>query len=240
MSGNPRRVALRSNASVDPVTTTLATVLTPSPAPVVTYYDVSTGERVELSGVTLANWVAKVANLLVDELDAERGTRVRIGLPSHWLRAVWLLGAWRVGAIVTDHAADIGLSGPELEADEPVRLAASLRPLGGRFAQEPAGFLDTAIHVPASPDVFIDLDPPTPDDVAIDLDGRSLTHAELLAGPRLTERVVREPQPLAADAADLAAALAGGGSLVIVAGARPEDLERIAAQERATLDGRGR
>ncbi|WP_186813959.1 TIGR03089 family protein [Aeromicrobium flavum] len=222
------------------MTPTLATVLTPTPTPVVTYYDVSTGERVELSGVTLANWVAKVANLLVDELDAERGTRIRIGLPSHWLRTVWLLGAWRIGAVVTDHDAQIGLSGPELEADEPVRLAASLRPLGGRFPTEPAGFLDTAIHVPSSPDVFVDLDPPTPDDVALDLDGRTTTHAGLLAAAPLTDRVVREPQSLAHDAADLVAALAGGGSLVIVAGAEPADLDRIAQQEHARLDDRRR
>jgi uncharacterized protein (TIGR03089 family) len=34
--------------------------------PVLTWYDDATGERVELSGVTLDNWVAKTANLLVD------------------------------------------------------------------------------------------------------------------------------------------------------------------------------
>ncbi|MET0468994.1 MAG: TIGR03089 family protein [Aeromicrobium sp.] len=222
------------------MTTTLATVLRPSPTPVVTYYDVATGERVELSGVTLANWVAKVANFLVDELDAERGTRIRIGLPSHWLRYVWILGAWQVGAVVTDDAADIGLAGPDLEAQEPVRLAASLRPLGGRFPAEPDGFLDVAIHVPSSPDVFIDLDPPTPDDLALDLEGRTATHADLLSGPGLADRVVREPQTVASDAADLAAALAGGGSLVMVAGAGPDDLARIAAQEHARLGEEGR
>lgn len=222
------------------MTTTLATVLTPTPSPVVTYYDVATGERVELSGVTLANWVAKVANFLVDELDAERGTRVRIGLPSHWLRYVWILGAWRVGAVVADSDARIGLSGPELEADEPIRLAASLRPLGGRFPTEPDGFQDIAVHVPASPDVFIDLDPPTPDDLALDVSGCRATHAELLAAPALTDRVVREPGSVSDDAADLAAALTGGGSLVLVAGGGSDDLARIAAQEHARLDEPGR
>lgn len=222
------------------MTTTLATVLTPTPSPVVTYYDVATGERVELSGVTLANWVAKVANYLVDELDAERGTRVRIGLPSHWLRSVWILGAWRVGAVVADSDAQVGLSGPELEADEPVRLAASLRPLGGRFPTEPDGFQDIAVHVPANPDVFVDLDPPAPDDLALDVAGRRATHAELLAAPALSDRVVRQPGSVADDAADLAAALAGGGSLVMVAGAGPDDLSRIAGQEHARLDGPGR
>ncbi|WP_255400045.1 TIGR03089 family protein, partial [Mycobacterium sp. 1482292.6] len=38
--------------------------------PRITYYDDATGERIELSGVTLANWAAKTANLLRDELGA--------------------------------------------------------------------------------------------------------------------------------------------------------------------------
>ena len=121
-----------------------------------------------------------------------------------------------------------------------MRLAASLRPLGGRFPAEPEGFLDVAIHVPSSPDVFIDLDPPAPDDLALDLDGRTATHADLLSRPALTERIVRRPQSVAEDAADLAAALAGGGSLVMVAGAGADDLARIAAQEHARLGEEGR
>lgn len=220
--------------------TTLATALSPSPTPVVTFYDVATGERVELSGVTLANWVSKVANLLVDELDVERGTRIRIGLPSHWLRFVWLLGAWRVGAVVTDRDAHIGLSGPELQADEPVRLAASLRPLGGRFPTEPEGFLDIAVQVPGSPDVFIDVDPPESGDLAIDLDGVTATHAELLALPASGERLLSGPRSLADDARALVAALVGGGSLVVVSGADETELDRIAQQERAQVERRGR
>ena len=34
--------------------------------PVVTFYDDATGERVELSAATYANWVAKTAGLLQD------------------------------------------------------------------------------------------------------------------------------------------------------------------------------
>ena len=36
--------------------------------PRITYYDDATGERIELSAVTLANWAAKTANLLREEL----------------------------------------------------------------------------------------------------------------------------------------------------------------------------
>ena len=41
--------------------------------PLVTFYDERSGERVELSVTTYANWVAKAASLLVDEHDLERG-----------------------------------------------------------------------------------------------------------------------------------------------------------------------
>ena len=135
----------------------------PDPAsPFLTYYDDGTGERVELSGVTTANWVAKTSNFLVDDLEAEPGTRVRLGLPSHWLRFVWMLSCWSVGAAVVESDADIGLSGPDLVADEPVRVAASLRPLGGRFAEPPAGFLDIGAEVPPHGDVFVPIDPSRP------------------------------------------------------------------------------
>ena len=48
--------------------------------PLLTWYDDATGERTELSGATLANWVAKTANLLVDGLGlgpGDRAARVR-------------------------------------------------------------------------------------------------------------------------------------------------------------------
>ncbi len=209
----------------------------PDPArPFLTYYDDSTGERVELSGVTAANWVAKTANFLVDELDAEPGTRVRVGLPTHWLRFVWLLSCWTVGAAVVDAGADIGVSGPDLVADEPVRVAASLRPLGARFAEAPAGFLDLGAEVPPHGDQFVALDPPTPDTLAIDLDGRQATHADLAAAIEPSdERVLVQPGPLARDVDLLVAAGTGGGSLVLVSGADTTTLARVAGQERARM-----
>ncbi|MRJ76649.1 TIGR03089 family protein [Aeromicrobium sp. SMF47] len=200
--------------------------------PLLTYYDMATGERVELSTVTTANWVAKTSNFLVDELEVEPGARIRIGLPSHWLTAVWILSAWNVGAAVVDSHADIGLSGPDLVADEPVRVAASLRPLGGRFATPPEGFLDLGAEVPGHGDHFVALDPPEPSSLALELDGVGRTHAELLAqvAPDASRRVV-EPGPIARDAEMLVAACLGGGSLVVVASATPEQISRVAAQE---------
>ncbi len=49
--------------------------------PRITYYDDATGERIEVSTVTLANWAAKTANLLRDELGAGPGSRVRDHFP---------------------------------------------------------------------------------------------------------------------------------------------------------------
>jgi len=200
--------------------------------PLITYYDMSTGERVELSTVTTANWVAKTSNFLVDELEAGPGTRVRIGLPSHWLTTVWLLSAWNVGAAVVDHAADIGLSGPDLAADEPHRLAASLRPLGGRFATAPEGFLDIGAEVPGHGDRFLALDPPEPATTALDLEGTTRTHADLLTGtPPSPARWVVPAGPLSRDAELIVAACLGGGSLVVVASAGPDEISRVATQE---------
>jgi len=207
----------------------------PDPArPFLTYYDESTGERVELSGVTAANWVAKTSNFLVDDLDVEPGTRIRLGLPSHWLRFVWVLACWSVGAAVVDANADIGLSGPDLVADEPVRLAASLRPLGGRFVEPPTGFLDLGAEVPPHGDVFVALDPPTPEALALDLDGRRATQAELAGSTEPSaERLLVEPGPLSRDVGLVVAAGMGGGSLVVVAHAPPDVIGRLAEQERA-------
>ena len=46
--------------------------------PRITYYDDATGERIELSAVTLANWAAKTGNLLRDELGGGPASRVAV------------------------------------------------------------------------------------------------------------------------------------------------------------------
>ncbi|MBD7979265.1 TIGR03089 family protein [Oerskovia merdavium] len=65
--------------------------------PRVTWYG-DDGERVELSGAVLHNWINKTVNLLVEEFDAAPGTRVVLDLPPHWRAIVWGLAAWRTGA----------------------------------------------------------------------------------------------------------------------------------------------
>ena len=48
----------------------------------------------------LANWVAKAANLLRDDLDAGPGSVVLLDLPPHWRTLYWAFAAWSVGACV--------------------------------------------------------------------------------------------------------------------------------------------
>src|ERR1700753_963085 len=77
--------------------------------PRITYYDDATGERIELSAGTLANWAAKTGNLLRDELGAGPDSRVALLLPAHWQTAAVLFGVWWIGAEV--------LLGPPSDAD---------------------------------------------------------------------------------------------------------------------------
>ena len=69
--------------------------------PLLTWYDDATGDRVELSIATTANWAAKIANHLMDELDVEPGDDVTVEPTLHWTAAVVLLGAWVAGAHVS-------------------------------------------------------------------------------------------------------------------------------------------
>jgi uncharacterized protein (TIGR03089 family) len=122
--------------------------------PRVTYYDDATGERVELSTVTLANWAAKSANLLRDELGAGPGSRVAVLLPAHWQTVAVLLGVWWVGAeAVLEGPADIALcTAARLgEADQAVGAGEiavlSLDAFGKGVDDVPVGVTDYATAV---------------------------------------------------------------------------------------------
>ena len=73
-------------------------------APLLTFYDLDTDARTELSAASLSNWVDKTSNLLEDELGAAEGDVISMPLaaeaPGHWLTAVWQLACWQVGVIV--------------------------------------------------------------------------------------------------------------------------------------------
>ena len=213
---------------------TLADLPVAGPRPLLTYYDISTGERTELSGASTANWVAKTAGFLTDEIDVEPGTRIRLGVPTHWLRFVWILAAWHAGAVIADTAADVAFVGPDLAADEPERVATRLHPMGLKFDTPPAGFVDFGHAVWSHPDAYVG---PVVDavDPAVELDGVARTHADVLATPGENRRLLVEPGSLVRDVDALVAAVLGGGSLVVVAHGDDADRARVAAQERAEI-----
>jgi uncharacterized protein (TIGR03089 family) len=209
--------------------------------PLVTFYDDATGERVELSVATYANWVAKTSSLLVEEFDLERGGRLLVDLPTHWLTPVFLGAAWTVGLSVThEDPADAIVCGPDgLEgyadraADLPL-VACALRPLGVRFADPlPDGVHDFGVEVWSQPDSFIPWDPATGDDEAMpgvtqrELLGRPAQHLE--AGGRLLTTV----SPLQ-DPAALVEALVVGGSTIWVRNPDLDALQKKYDDERAT------
>ena len=219
--------------------------------PLVTFYDDATGERIELSVTTYANWVAKTASLLQDELDVERGATVLVALPTHWLGAVWLGAAWSLGACVTDDAsragdADVLVCGPdELEgfaahAGRAAVLALSLRPLGGRFTEAlPAGVTDYGAVVLGQPDSFVCYEPPEPSDAAWSDAAGALTQAEVsaLALEDLAEggRLLTDVAPTSrAGLAVLPATLRGGGGAVWVRRPGPDVWSHRAEVERTS------
>lgn len=229
----------------------LRSALAADPArPLVTYYDDATGERVELSAATLANWVAKTANLLQDELSAERGDRLAVLLPAHWQTAAWLLACAATGVVAAPDgdpaAADLVVSGPDRLAEAGAcpgeRVALSLRPLGARFPEPPAGFTDYAVAAPGQGDTFAAYDPPGPHDPALEVGGASLTGGELV------RRAVEDARRLGIGAGDrvrstldygswdglsagLYAPLAVGASVVLTPRAELLTAERCAARD---------
>ncbi|MGW0336838.1 TIGR03089 family protein [Streptomyces sp. NPDC003011] len=160
--------------------------------PLVTFYDDATGERVELSVATFANWVAKTSNLLQGDLAVAPGDRVGLLLPAHWQTAVWLLACASVGVIADvggdPGVADVVVSGPDsLEAARACageRVAMALRPLGGRFPQVPAGFADYAVEVPSQGDRFVPFAPVDPEEPALIVAGRQFSGAEVVERAR--------------------------------------------------------
>lgn len=219
--------------------------------PLVTFYDDATGERIELSVATYANWVAKTCGLVQDELDIERGGTVLLDLPTHWLAAVWLGAAWSLGlTVTTDPGADpeLVVCGPDTtdryadRADQRPVVAVSLLPLGGRFTEPlPPGVTDYGAVVLGQPDSFLPLDPPQGGDTAWSGPDGTRTQRELRAeadigtatGPGA--RLLTDLAPSTLDGAlALLSAVVHGGSLVLVRNPDESRWQRRYDDERAT------
>ena len=208
------------------------------------------GERVELSGHVLDNWVAKTANLMVEELDVGPGSTVALDLPVHWRTAVWALAAWRVGAAVDVGRGDAGVD--VLVTDHPgdasrgadAVVAVELSALARRFAGDlPVGAIDAASAVMTYGDVLGWSPPTDPTAVALLPGGPSFADlvARAAAGTQPGARSLLAEDDVATGLLHLLGAWAGDGSVVLLApevarelAADPARLERLIASERVT------
>lgn len=148
------------------------------------------GERIELSGAVLENWVTKTTNLLVEELDAGPGVRVVLDLPPHWRTLVWALAVWRAGACVVpaseayeQHADDLVVtSSPGSWPRAGAVVAVALPALARRFDGElPPRALDAASSVMTYGDVLGYVPPRESGAPALDGPAGTLTHDALVA-----------------------------------------------------------
>jgi uncharacterized protein (TIGR03089 family) len=214
--------------------------------PRITVYDdtdsPTRGERIELSARVLANWVAKAANLLQDDLDAGVGTVVRLDLPPHWRTLYWALAVWSVGGCVEVPPNRTGYAGspPEPEpgasdvvvtddAGAPpaeasvvlVTLAALARAASGPV---PAGGVDEARELATHGDVFEPWDAPTTDDPALRAHGEDTAYGELVARDATADRVHTATADTAAFLRLALGVLAADGSIVLSRGEPPPDV----------------
>lgn len=205
--------------------------------PLVTFHDLSTGERTELGVAAAANWARKTGNLLIEEFGAGPGALIGVRPFSHWTAPVLALAAWAVGAGVSTQEQPVVWFAAEDEAADchgrPLVVVG--RGAGGRCATDPSALgamFGFAEEVLAFPDQ-LDADPADPRAWAVRTDA-SLSHEELLAAAgEPLGRVLLEAAPFGrAWCAAVAAAVTTGGSLVIVRGGSDEQRDRVADQER--------
>ncbi|QCB95226.1 TIGR03089 family protein [Cellulomonas shaoxiangyii] len=230
--------------------------------PRVTWY--GDGERVELSGTVLLNWVTKTTNLLVEELDAAPGTRVLLDLPAYWRTLTWAPAVWRCGATVVlpgDDGGSVDARPVDVvvtdrpDAHDPrsplvaVAPAALARSWPGAL---PAGALDAASSVMTYADALGWVPPTDVDAPALVTATGATAHAELVAAalaqhtwaptrPRVALDVPRAASRAAALEATLTTALAAwarDGSLVLLDAAAhdPAERERAVRGERVDVD----
>ncbi|MEW2481192.1 TIGR03089 family protein [Mycobacterium sp. NPDC049093] len=213
--------------------------------PRITYYDDATGERIELSAVTMANWAAKTANLLRDEMGAGPGTRVAVLLPAHWQTAAALFGIWWIGSeVVLDGDADMALCTRDRldEADDAVSggevAVLSLDPFGKPAPDLPIGVTDYATAVRVHGDQIVPERVPGPA-----LAGRSVSevleaarNSAAAQGFTADDRVLSSAAWATPDelVANLIAVFAAGASLVQVANPDVDAQERRRTTEKVT------
>lgn len=208
-------------------------------APLITHYDLGAPSRIELSVTSTANWAAKIAGLLRDEIGVAPGDVVVCDLPAHWLTAGVLLGVWWAGAEVSTAPADDAvavITVPERLDRHPADTETMLmttdpmgRPLAAAGLKVPPGVTDLAEACRIHPDAFV---PSGAGPLA--LDGVAVGQ---LADPALAGRALVAGEDRGDIVAVLARVFASGGSAVLVTGAAADapGVADVAATERTTL-----
>ena len=216
-----------------------------STSPRLTWYGPD-GERVELSGRVLDNWVAKTSNLLQDELDAAPGMRLRLDLPAHWKSIIWALAGWQLGmeVVLDSDDADLLVTAAPAEAGDgfDAVVAVTLPALAMKWPGDlPSGVVDYAAEVRSHGDVFMAHSDPDPQKPAVrSSSGAAVRHADLLesfaanhdAAARL---LVRADDGLEAALANALGAWTNDGSVVLVHG-DAELTDKLLAAERVHGD----
>ena len=220
--------------------------------PLLTWYDDASGDRTELSGATMDNWVAKTANLLVDGVGLGHGDAVAVLLPPHWQTAALLLGTWAAGL-----AADLGPDPQPVEVlfttpghvevaagwSTGDRYATGLLPLAAPLRQVPPGFIDYTVEVRGFGDRFVASAPVGANDRAL-AGPVEESHLEVCetAAARAAELGIKPGDRILVDAAGypdaadwLLAPLVAGASIVLCGNLDPAKIESRAQSERVTL-----
>lgn len=196
--------------------------------------------RVELSGATTANWVAKSAGLFSEQLGGP--TRLGLLLPLHWQSVALLLAGVTVGAttVVARELTDLAgcdvaaVRAPDAEAaldagcDEVLVLPDSPMGLAGPAGAVPPAATDFARDVPGYGDAWTG---PLADTVDVELDGVVLppAAASLSDGDRvLVAGALADVLPL------LLGGLHAGAALVLLDDPAALDLPAVARAEQIT------
>ncbi|MET4609586.1 uncharacterized protein (TIGR03089 family) [Rhodococcus sp. PvR044] len=221
-------------------------ILQQDPAgPRITYYDDVSGERIELSALTLANWAAKTANLIRDEFGLLPGARICVLLPAHWQSAAVLLGCWWAGAEVLLAPADdaeLALVAADRLAeveDVPEVAVLSLDAFGRPAEGLPIGVTDYATSVRVHGDQF------RPDSGASSaLDGMSIAEVLTAATDSAAAQSIGRADRVLSSSEwgtttelidGLLAVLAAGASLVQVARPSDDAMTRRMGTEKITI-----
>lgn len=191
-------------------------VLADPARPLLTWYDGSTGERTELSGATLGNWVSKTANLLVDGCGLAPGETAVVDLPPHWQTAAILLGCWTAGLSVVAEKGDVSFG--QSNAD----FLVGLHPFALPVRDVPPGQQDWVLAARAHGDHY-----PGPFDA-----GPSAEPSAELNGQRALINVDGQPDPMRW----LAVPIVSGASLVLCRNADAATRQRWAGIEHVTIE----